>query len=336
VSLPVNVIVNVSGAPLTLTVTATPQVICQGSPSQLQALAGGGSNTYTYAWTSQPAGFTANVSNPVVNPTVTTTYYVTVDDGSKATLNDSVTITVNTPPSAYAGPDEAVCAGTAFTVSGATAANYQSIAWTSNGTGSLTGANTLTPTYTPLVGETGMVTLTLTANGVAPCAAAVDQMELTINAYPVVTAQPANATVVEPSGANFSVTATGAATYQWEISTNGGATYAPLSDNATYTGTGTAAMSISATTSAMNGHKFRCIVSANGCELNSNPGTLSVSIAGATIVTTAASQTACAGDTVIVPITVQDLLQVASLSLTLQYNPTVLTFIGSQNPNPAM
>jgi hypothetical protein len=336
VGAPASVIVNVAGAPLTLSLTASPQVICQGSPSQLLATADGGSNSYTYTWASQPAGFTANVANPVVNPTVTTTYYVTVDDGSKASLNDSVTVTVNIPPDAYAGPDAAVCAGTAFTVSGATATNSQSIAWTSNGAGTLSGANTLTPTYTPLAGETGVVTLTLTVNGLAPCAPAVDEMDLTINAYPVITSQPANATVVEPTAASFNVVATGAVSYQWEISTNGGTTFNPLSDNATYSGTGAASLAISATAASMNAYKYRCVISANGCDVTSNSATLNVSVAGATIVTTAISQTACPGDTVTVPITVQDFQNVASFSLTLDYDPSVLTFIGSQNPNPSL
>jgi hypothetical protein len=67
-------------------------------------------------------------------------------------------------------------------VSGATAANG-SILWTENGFGSITsGANTLTPTYTPAAGDIGVpVTLTLTVSN-APCADATATFTINVNA----------------------------------------------------------------------------------------------------------------------------------------------------------
>lgn len=41
---------------------------------------------------------------------------------------------------------------------------------------------------------------------------------------PVITSQPSNATVTEPATANFSITATGATSYQWQVNTGGGGT----------------------------------------------------------------------------------------------------------------
>ena len=51
--------------PLAVVVTATPATILLGTTSQLNATASGGSGTYSYAWTSVPAGFTSTLHNPV-------------------------------------------------------------------------------------------------------------------------------------------------------------------------------------------------------------------------------------------------------------------------------
>ena len=87
-------LVNVTGIPLIVNASASPNRICTGNISQLLAVAGGGSGTYTYAWTSQPPGFTSVISNPEVSPLVTTVYYVDVNDGTNL-QQASVTVTVD-------------------------------------------------------------------------------------------------------------------------------------------------------------------------------------------------------------------------------------------------
>jgi hypothetical protein len=123
---------NVS-VPLTATASANPSTIVSGSTSQLNVTATGGTGTYTYAWTSNPAGFTSNLQNPVVSPTVTTTYSVTVTSGTQ-NANSSTMVTVVQPLSATATatPSTIYSGGTSqldVTVTGGTGAN--SFAWTS-------------------------------------------------------------------------------------------------------------------------------------------------------------------------------------------------------------
>jgi hypothetical protein len=60
--------------------TATPSTIIIGQNSQLNVTGTGGTGTYTYSWTSIPAGFTSNIQNPVVSPTVNTKYVAHVID----------------------------------------------------------------------------------------------------------------------------------------------------------------------------------------------------------------------------------------------------------------
>lgn len=95
-----DVIVFVSGGPFSIQLTSSLPTICKDGESQLFALASGGSGNYSYSWTSIPAGFTSTVYNPIVAPSVTTTYHLTVSDGTDI-LVDQLTITVNQLPIPY-------------------------------------------------------------------------------------------------------------------------------------------------------------------------------------------------------------------------------------------
>ena len=82
--------------PPTVTATASPQEICANSTSQLYAVPSGTAN-YTYYWSSLPAGFTSSLQNPVVSPSTSTLYMVSINaDGCQA--GDSVTVTVDALP----------------------------------------------------------------------------------------------------------------------------------------------------------------------------------------------------------------------------------------------
>ena len=93
-----DIIITISGGPLSSAPHAAPGTICAGSDVYLHALASGGSRSYTYTWTSTPAGFTSSVANPKVNPVVNTTYNLTISDGFN-TVNSQVAVTVNALPS---------------------------------------------------------------------------------------------------------------------------------------------------------------------------------------------------------------------------------------------
>ena len=91
------ILVNVSGGPLTSTSSASLTTICANESSQLQALGSGGEGSYTYSWTSVPAGFNSSISNPIVNPNITTTYNCVIGDGTD-TVQEHITINVNAVP----------------------------------------------------------------------------------------------------------------------------------------------------------------------------------------------------------------------------------------------
>ncbi|HNY01890.1 MAG TPA: Ig-like domain-containing protein, partial [Bacteroidales bacterium] len=107
--------------------------------------------------------------------------------------SSALTLTILPAAKANAGTDGQVCRNSTYTVSGATAAHSSSVFWTHNGAGILTNATTLTPTYDPADHETGPITLTLTANSMAPCTTpATDQMVLTVVPEVTATAGPDN------------------------------------------------------------------------------------------------------------------------------------------------
>ncbi len=106
------VIVTVAGGPLNMSISADPEYLCSGEETQLLALAGGGSGSYTYTWSSNPAGFTSDIADPIATPVETTMYYAEVSDGTE-TLTDSVHVEVfQLPGNAgdISGPAD-ICAG---------------------------------------------------------------------------------------------------------------------------------------------------------------------------------------------------------------------------------
>jgi large repetitive protein len=90
-------------------VTATPDTVCQGAQTQLNAAVTGGTEPYTYQWSSRPAGFTSGIANPTASPMVPTWFIVVVTDALSQTVSDSVFVAIADPPlppGAITGPDQ--------------------------------------------------------------------------------------------------------------------------------------------------------------------------------------------------------------------------------------
>ena len=101
---------------LSVNPAAVPARICSGNSTQLYANATGGSGTYSYSWTSDPAGFTSLLANPAVSPSVTTRYTVVVNDGTN-TISGNVTVTVDPLPTAVISGSATICAGSSANLS---------------------------------------------------------------------------------------------------------------------------------------------------------------------------------------------------------------------------
>jgi len=126
---------------------ASPDKLCSGDTSQLNAVAYGGSGNYTYSWTSLPAGFTSNLKNPKVSPADSTIYIVVVSDGNQ-THHDTTQVSVVPPPAAFAGNDTTVCSYISSIQLNGAASNYKLFVWGTSGNGSFSNHSALNTIYT--------------------------------------------------------------------------------------------------------------------------------------------------------------------------------------------
>ncbi len=162
-----------------------------------------------------------------------------------------------------------------------------------------------------------------------------DDVTITVYPLPQITQQPVNASVKMGGTITFDIQANGATSYQWQLTTNNGLTWTDLLNNITYAGVDTDILAIANALISMDGYYYRCrVTNTHGCFDYSDAGGLFV-IPVATIVTEAASYYGCIG-TVVVPITITDFTDVASLTLTLDYDTSQFIYAGWQNLHTAL
>ncbi|MFC2102400.1 T9SS type A sorting domain-containing protein [Bacteroidota bacterium] len=165
--------------------SATPGKFCLGTDTvQLNALGYGGSGTYTYAWTSIPAGFTSNLQNPEAIPTDTTQYICATSDGVE-TRYDTTMVKVVYPPEGYAGNDTTICSWQSSVDLAGSAAHYRTFVWGTFGDGSFSNIYELETSYSPGDDDrqNGGTDIVLVVFADVPCAGKImDTLHLTIDA----------------------------------------------------------------------------------------------------------------------------------------------------------
>lgn len=159
-------------------------------------------NGLSYAWTSNPAGFTSSLQNPTapVSPTQTTTYTVTATEtGTGCTSTSAVTINVGTLTVNATG-NTAICNGqsTTLTATGATTYNWTAPGGFNQSGGSITVSPAITTTYT-VTGTTGSCT-------------GQQNITVVVTPVPVVTT---SGNVAICNGQSTTLTASGANSFYW-------------------------------------------------------------------------------------------------------------------------
>jgi len=116
---------------------------------------------------------------------------------------------------------------------------------------------------------------------------------LTVNQVPAFTTQPTNKTAVALQGTTFTVAANGlpTPTYQWQRMAFGTSTFVNLTNGGSYAGVTTPTLTVSNTNVAMTGDQFQCVASNSAGSATSNPATLTVSKAPATVTLSNLTQT---------------------------------------------
>ncbi|MBD2757142.1 beta strand repeat-containing protein [Spirosoma validum] len=208
-----------AGTPYTVSVTAlaTPNTVCVGSPSSLQATASGSLNgPYTYTWTA-PAG--ASLSSTNLNPTSATattagvaSFSILVSDAVGCRATGSVNVTVNALPTATLtnnGPLSCAQPSVTLTASGGTSYTF------TNGSGTVLGTSGATTTRSVTTAGTYSVRVA-NANGCVSTTSTTVISNTTTPTANILT--PVSATLTCTTTA-LSLTATGGGTYRWENAT---------------------------------------------------------------------------------------------------------------------
>ncbi len=184
-----------------ITVTPTPTAnagsdvsICTGSSTTLSASGG-----TSYSWLPATGLSSTTIANPIANPATTSTYTVTVTNGS-CTATDIVVVTVNPPPIANAGSDVVICSGASISLTASGGTTYSWLPAT--GLSSTTIAN---PIANPI--STTSYTVTV-SNGTCT---ATDVIVVTVNTV----IADAGTAVAICSGGNTTLAATGGTSYTW-------------------------------------------------------------------------------------------------------------------------
>lgn len=95
-----------------------------------------------------------------------------------------------------------------------------------------------------------------------------------------ITQQPQDATFCPNSNVSFSVQASNVNSYQWQISTDNGATWTDITNGGNYSGVTTTTLAVSSATSNMNGNKFRCVMTTDCGSVNSSVASLILTAGG--------------------------------------------------------
>src|SRR5574343_574753 len=155
-----------------------------------------------------------------VPQTVAGVYSQTFTLGTGCDSTSNVTLIVNPLPAVNAGVDQAVCTGTATTLTATGATTYS---WNNGVTNGI-----------PFTQAIGATTYTVTGTSAAGCVNT-DQVVITVNPLPVVGAGPDQVICI---GATSTLNGSGAATYTWNNGVTNAVAFTPVATN-TYTVTGT-------------------------------------------------------------------------------------------------
>lgn len=171
------------------------QVVCSDGLPFLSATAKGSYNSVT--WSGGAGSFSnKNSLSTLYFPAPAesgSTFWLRIQtndaSGVCAPAKDSMQLTVRPKPVVSAGPGQVVCESTPVHLNGTASGTYTRVKWTTdNGTGTFTNDSSLVTTYLPPRGETGFITLRLTAyDDAAVCNSVSSAVTITINPLPVIT-----------------------------------------------------------------------------------------------------------------------------------------------------
>lgn len=254
--------------------------ICAGSGTTFSVTA---INTTAYRWQASTGSGFSNITDGGVYSGATTatltitgatagmnnTSYRCVISGNAADLNSSAAILTVRQTASFTLQPSPVSASPGGTASfKAAASNTNAYRWqVDSGNGTFTDLSDGGPYSGTATDELEVTGVTASMSGyryravVAGCPSEVNSNPalLTVGIEPSITAEPDEATVCPGNTAVFVVGVADATGYQWQVSTGGA--FSNITNGGIYSGATTATLSITGTTLAMDGYRYRCVVS---------------------------------------------------------------------------
>ena len=298
-TLTVNPGVSITGQPASVTTCAGNNAVftvtASGTPTYQWQVSTDGGTTFTNIAGATAASYTVNGVTAAMN---NNQYHVIVSNAcpSSATSNN-VTLTVQSAPAITAqGVAVLTCVGNAATFSVTATGSNLSYQWQS--ASSCAGPFTNIPGATssvyiissPTVAMNGTVYHLVITGVCVPATVVSNCILLTVNTPVSITVQPQPVTTCEGTNASFTVVAAGTSpTYQWQVSTDGGATFTNIA------GATAASYTITGVTAAMNNNQYHVVVS-NACPSSATSANVTLTVQTAPSITTQpTSVTTCSG-----------------------------------------
>ena len=279
--------------------------VCAGSNATFNAAASGNSNQYQWQM-SNDGGLSytnisgANSSTYTVNATTAENNYryrLIVTNACPSSDTSTAAILSVTEPASITGQpvSQTLCSGNnvSFNVTSNNANAYQWQVSTDGGAtfSSISSANTATLTLSNITASMNNNQYQVLLTGCAPASINSSIVTLTVNSAAAISSQPVNQVGCAGSNVTFTATCTGTnISYQWEVSTDGGVTYSPIS------GETNSSLTITNITAANDNNRYRVIAVSSDCagDAISNGAVLTVSNA-AVITSQPTDVSACEG-----------------------------------------
>lgn len=302
-----------------ITTNPSDQTICAGDGTTFAAAAS--SIAATYKWqVDKGSGFTdvaadANHSGVTSNSLIISNatagmngwkYRLVAISATGCSVNSSsAVLNINTSPNITTQPaNRTGCTGQNVSFNVAVSGAGLTYQWQQNSGSGFTniadggiysGATTNTLTLTGLTSAMNNYEYRVQVAGTCAPGVLSNAALLIVNLTPVATTPPANSTICDGGNTGFSAAITGAVSYRWQLDPATG-TFANISDNSTYAGATTQALSITGATTGMNNYKYRITATSSlGCVLTTPSATLAV-LTPPNITSQPVNRTVCEGN----------------------------------------
>ncbi len=242
-----------------------------------------------------------NMDNTVLNATNLTVgneYFIMIDGNLGATC-DYIFATNSGVQMVDAGPDQTYCNPNT---------NPLELKATGTGSAALKWSSRAGNVYTPNIGTTAALSVNpgptvdtryiIEATGT--CTGTKDSLLVTMKnclcVQPTINSQPRDTSVCAGSTVTYKVKTTGATSFQWKESKDGGASYTDLSNGGIYNGVTTNTLVLTNVISIHNSYKYKCIIKDITGKCSDSTLVLTLKVNGLPTATIGTTKTVCKGD----------------------------------------